>query len=145
MHNFSFTFILGVNLLIPRVSCVQKPTNNQAAVALILRHALWGIVPLVLFSLLGGIKWALAAFYGIGTWWLTSFLFARKVFFYQGAQAAKKIVKSFYLAEIYKFLVTISMFLLAILVLKLAFLPLITAYVYCHVLWIFSLLKKGKP
>ena len=76
---------------------------------LALQMALCILAPVVLLLLFGQ-DVALSAFFGALTAFVPSLIFVRKLFKYQGAQAAKKIVKSFYVGECLKLLLSIVFF-----------------------------------
>lgn len=76
---------------------------------LALQMALCIMAPMVLLILFGK-DVALSTFFGALTAFLPSLVFVSKLFKYHGAQAAKKIVKSFYVGECLKLMLSITLF-----------------------------------
>ncbi|WP_051546071.1 ATP synthase subunit I [Legionella lansingensis] len=96
-----------------------------------------------------GEKEAISAVLGGMVAIIPSALFARKLFQYQGARAARQIVRSFYLGEALKLLSTIALFTLVFISFKIA--PLAFFFTYIVVLmshWfapLFFVNKQNRP
>ncbi|KTD17945.1 ATP synthase subunit I [Legionella jordanis] len=96
-----------------------------------------------------GKKEAISAFLGGVVFIIPSALFAGTLFRYQGARAARKIVKSFYVGEALKLLSTIALFTLVFMSFKIA--PLAFFFTYIVVLmthWfapLFFANKQNRP
>jgi ATP synthase protein I len=76
---------------------------------LALQMALCILAPVVLLLLFGQ-DVALSALFGALTAFVPSLVFIRKLFKYQGARAAKKIVRNFYIGEGLKLLLSVVLF-----------------------------------
>jgi len=66
---------------------------------------------------------------------VTSWYFARRFFAHSGARHAKQIIKSFYLAELLKFLFSIILFSLAFYFMRVRALPFFISYIITQ--WMF--------
>lgn len=87
---------------------------------------------LVLALLLGIFKGGMASYSAVlggVTVILPSFYFARRLFAHTGAQAMKKIVRSFYVGEAIKLLLTIGLCLLIFKLIPIAMLPFFAAFI----------------
>ncbi|WP_131781950.1 F0F1 ATP synthase subunit I [Legionella gresilensis] len=78
---------------------------------LLVQLTVWAIIALGLLTALGK-QAAFSAFLGGLVAFLPSVIFARKLFKYQGARAARQIVRSFYLGEFLKIISSIVLFTL---------------------------------
>lgn len=99
---------------------VYKLVQYQLLVAVILA-SLWG--------LFRGYDSFLAASAGGMVCVLPNFFMAFWLFRHQGAQAARRILRSFFLGEAIKFLVTILLFAIALGLLRLEPLPLLVSFI----------------
>lgn len=103
----------------------------------------------LVFLLTSGTKEALSAILGGLVAVIPSILFARKLFRYQGARAARQIVKSFYIGEALKILSSVILFTLVFVLFKVA--PLAFFFTYIMVLmnhWFAPLIfanKQNRP
>lgn len=103
----------------------------------------------LLFSLLFGKREGISALLGGLVAIIPSILFAKKMFRYQGARAARQIVKSFYIGEALKILSTAILFTLVFVLYKIA--PLAFFFTYIVVLmnyWFAPLIfanKQNRP
>ncbi|WP_028389387.1 ATP synthase subunit I [Legionella fairfieldensis] len=106
------------------------------------------LISLVLLLVFGK-KEAISALLGGMVVIVPSFFFARKLFHYQGARSARKIVRSFYLGEAQKFFLSIILFTLIFIKLKIA--PFAFFFTYITVLmshWLAPLIfanKQNRP
>ena len=93
----------------------------------LLQAAMTGCVSLFFFVMWGG-PYGLSALAGGAIAVLPNFVFATLAFSHAGAQASGKVVRSFFLGEAVKLLLTIVLFSLAFGLMKSSFMPLFVSY-----------------
>jgi ATP synthase protein I len=81
---------------------------------------------------------ALSALLGGLVAWIPSLVFARKLFRYKGARAAKDIVRSFYSGEVLKLTITFLLFLIVFTLFKIRPLPFFLTYIMVIMMHWFS-------
>ncbi|CEK12212.1 ATP synthase subunit I [Legionella hackeliae] len=118
------------------ISGVKRLLAAQLIICLVIALAL---------LLVWGEKESLSALLGGLVAIIPSALFARKLFRYQGARAARQIVKGFYLGEALKIVATIALFTFVFMSFKIA--PLVFFFTYIVVLmshWLAPLFFANK-
>ena len=101
------------------------------------------LVAAILFAYFQGPLAAAAAIGGGAICVLANAYFSRKAFSVAGAQAAKQIVRAFYMAQLGKIVITVVLFILALWIGKLPVFPLFIGYVAAQLAfwcapWIFK-------
>jgi ATP synthase protein I len=93
-----------------------RTLKNRRGIKVAQRLLMWQLALMVLLAiaafLLSGMKAGLSALLGGLVCIIPNAYFARKLFQYHGARAAKKIVNSFYKGEALKMLMTVALFAL---------------------------------
>ncbi|MFA5959644.1 MAG: ATP synthase subunit I [Tatlockia sp.] len=106
------------------------------------------IIALVLL-LAFGIQAAFSALLGGMVAIIPIALFARKLFYYQGARAARQIVKSFYIGEALKMLLSMTLFILVFTLLRINPLAFFITYIVVLMCYWFAPLifanKQNRP
>ncbi len=107
----------------------DQPTRSARKIAyrLVGLQALVVIV-IALFWLISGGMEALSALLGGAAGVVPSFYFARRLFATTSARAPKRIIKAFYLGELFKLVLSAGLVLLIILIIPVAIVPLITGF-----------------
>ncbi|MGL4833018.1 MAG: ATP synthase subunit I [Shewanella sp.] len=111
------------------MSKVLARRGRWSAYKLVLVQAAVAGVASIVFFALWGVQFGYSALAGGSIAVLPNFVFATLAFSHMGASLSGKIVKSFFLGEAVKLLLTIAMFSLVFINLKVAFMPLFVCYV----------------
>tara|TARA_Y100000815_G_scaffold259867_1_gene270666 strand:- start:1667 stop:2041 length:375 start_codon:yes stop_codon:yes gene_type:complete len=116
----------------------------KKALNLIKWQTILGMAPVILYFFYAGAAAGFAALYGLLITLVANVIVAFFLFRQQGALAAGKIIRFFYLGEALKIIATILMFLLAVTVFKFSFLPLIISFIFSQIIWYFCPLLANK-
>lgn len=118
----------------------SKELFNSIIKQLLLYQIVVLISLMILFTIFLGFRAGYSAFLGGIAWFLPSYYFARKVFAAVIRNESNKMVKSFYLAEIYKFLLSAFLIILIIKSLSIVAIPFISGYIVALIsYWIISI------
>ncbi|MGL4474078.1 MAG: ATP synthase subunit I [Shewanella sp.] len=110
------------------MSKILARRGRGSAYRLVLMQVFVAGVVTIIFSGMWGVRFGVSALAGTLIAVLPNFVFATLAFSHSGASSADKVIKSFYLGEAVKMLLTIVLFSLAFLYMDVEFMPLFVTY-----------------